>query len=232
MTDTQGVLSEVLAAIVHRLSEEYTKIELKSDDAKKRMTQDVALIKDRLAPLSESGSSVASLETLVRDKPTPRRPIGQTMRGMLKRVGSESIPKSAESPSENGDATSADDERKSGEDEDSLTVTEATVTEEPKEVERDSSAEGEQDAVETAAPAPRPEHEAATEAETEPQGLPLAEPVEAEASAGEQDTAGPAETETVGDTASLQLSKKADGLVEEAEEAESHPPGQSENKLE
>ncbi len=30
------MLSEVLAAIVHRLSEEYTKIELKTDDAKKR----------------------------------------------------------------------------------------------------------------------------------------------------------------------------------------------------
>ena len=32
----QGVMSEVLAAIVHRLSEEYGKIELKSDDGKKR----------------------------------------------------------------------------------------------------------------------------------------------------------------------------------------------------
>lgn len=29
-------MSEVLAAIVHRLSEEYTKIELKSEEAKKR----------------------------------------------------------------------------------------------------------------------------------------------------------------------------------------------------
>jgi vacuolar protein sorting-associated protein 54 len=29
-------MSEVLAAITHRLSEEYSRIELKSDDAKKR----------------------------------------------------------------------------------------------------------------------------------------------------------------------------------------------------
>lgn len=29
-------MSEVLAAIVHRLSEEYAKVDLKSDDAKKR----------------------------------------------------------------------------------------------------------------------------------------------------------------------------------------------------
>ena len=33
---SQGVMSEVLAAIVHRLSEEYSKVELKSEDAKKR----------------------------------------------------------------------------------------------------------------------------------------------------------------------------------------------------
>lgn len=32
----ETVMSEVLAAIHHRLSEEYTKIELKSEDAKKR----------------------------------------------------------------------------------------------------------------------------------------------------------------------------------------------------
>jgi len=32
----QAVISEVLAAIVHRLSEELAKIELKSEDAKKR----------------------------------------------------------------------------------------------------------------------------------------------------------------------------------------------------
>lgn len=32
----KSVMSEVLAAIVHRLSEEYSRIELKSDDAKKR----------------------------------------------------------------------------------------------------------------------------------------------------------------------------------------------------
>jgi vacuolar protein sorting-associated protein 54 len=34
--DVQNVMREVLAAIVHRLSEEYARIELKSDDAKTR----------------------------------------------------------------------------------------------------------------------------------------------------------------------------------------------------
>ena len=77
------MLSEVLAAIVHRLSEEYARVEFKSEEAKKRMLQDVALLNARLGPLSESGKSMSSLETLVKDKPTPRRAIGQAMRGMF-----------------------------------------------------------------------------------------------------------------------------------------------------
>lgn len=117
------MLSEVLAAIVHRLSEEYAKIELKSDEGKKRMTQDVALISSRLAPLSESGGSVASLETLVREKPTPRRAIGLAMRGMLNRVNSGSAPTT---PTKEG--LKADEElgtpRKSGEEDDELIVEE------------------------------------------------------------------------------------------------------------
>jgi len=32
----EGVMSQVLAASVHRLSEEYNKVEFKSEDAKKR----------------------------------------------------------------------------------------------------------------------------------------------------------------------------------------------------
>jgi len=119
----QSVLSEVLAAIVHRLSEEYAKIELKSDDGKKRMMQDVALISSRLAPLSESGSSVASLETLVREKPTPRRPIGQAMRGMLNRVGSGSAPSTPTKEGLKADSE-LDTPRKSGDDEDGLIVEE------------------------------------------------------------------------------------------------------------
>ena len=111
-------MSEVLAAIVHRLSEEYSKIELKSDYAKKRyaifshwsaytddhfrMTQDVALISSRLASLSESGKTVTSLETLVKDKTTPRRPMGQAMAGLMRRATSGASSKKAEIPIENG----------------------------------------------------------------------------------------------------------------------------------
>jgi vacuolar protein sorting-associated protein 54 len=125
----QGVLSEVLAAIVHRLSEEYAKVELKSDDAKKRMAQDVALMKDRLTPLSESGASISSLETLIKDKSTPRRPIGLTMRGMLNRVNSGSS-KANDGRHEGEDVAEAEQTRTSGEEEDGL-----AVVEEPMEIE-------------------------------------------------------------------------------------------------
>ncbi|WWC68573.1 uncharacterized protein I206_102503 [Kwoniella pini CBS 10737] len=84
-----SVMSEVITAIVHRLSEEYSKIEFKSEEAKKRMLQDVALLIIKLTPLSESGKEVNKLETLVKEKPTPRKPIGQAMSGFLRRNGSQ-----------------------------------------------------------------------------------------------------------------------------------------------
>nr|XP_019050447.1 hypothetical protein I302_00879 [Kwoniella bestiolae CBS 10118]OCF29377.1 hypothetical protein I302_00879 [Kwoniella bestiolae CBS 10118] len=84
-----AVMSEVISAIVHRLSEEYGKIEFKSEEAKKRILQDVALISIRLTPLSESGKEVSKLETVVKEKPTPRKPIGQAMSGFLRRNGSQ-----------------------------------------------------------------------------------------------------------------------------------------------
>nr|XP_019001761.1 uncharacterized protein I203_05467 [Kwoniella mangroviensis CBS 8507]OCF65222.1 hypothetical protein I203_05467 [Kwoniella mangroviensis CBS 8507] len=88
-TTVDAVMSEVIGAIVHRLSEEYGKIEFKSEEAKKRMLQDVALISIRLTPLSESGKEVSKLENLIKEKPTPRKPIGQAMSGFLRRSGSQ-----------------------------------------------------------------------------------------------------------------------------------------------
>ncbi|WVR03759.1 hypothetical protein IAU60_000754 [Kwoniella sp. DSM 27419] len=85
----ENVMSEVVGAIVHRLSEEYGKVEFKSDDAKKRMLLDVALISTKLKPVAESASQVSKLETLVKEKPTPRKAIGATMSGFLKRNGSK-----------------------------------------------------------------------------------------------------------------------------------------------
>ena len=107
--------------------------------------RDVALLNARLTPLSSAGKTVNSLETLVKDKSTPRRPIGQAMKGMLKRVNSGSMPKSGE---ENGSASSGEckgeateETRKSGEDEDVLTI------EEPKQVEDIQDSTGKADDV-------------------------------------------------------------------------------------
>ncbi|KAL7424691.1 hypothetical protein Q5752_000375 [Cryptotrichosporon argae] len=103
------VMSQVLAAIVHRLSDEYAKVEFKSDDAKRRMAQDVALIAARLQPLlTDATSPVGSLETLVRDKPTPRRPVGQAVRGLLRRQGSKDV--EARSVADKIDADDDDDD--------------------------------------------------------------------------------------------------------------------------
>lgn len=77
------VMSKVITASVNRLSEEYSRVELRSEDAKKRMLQDAALIGARMGPLAESGATVASLEALVREKTTPRKPVAQAMRGLL-----------------------------------------------------------------------------------------------------------------------------------------------------
>jgi len=81
-----------------------------------RMIQDVAFISSRLSTLSESGKNVASLETLVKDKPTPRRPMGQTMAGLLRKASAATSPKTTEQgPKEeakrpNGDVPLDEDE--------------------------------------------------------------------------------------------------------------------------
>lgn len=78
------------------------------------MTQDATLINTRLSPLCETGKDTASLIALVKDKPTPRRAIGQAMKGMMSRVNSTSLPKSASSGTLDAEATEGV-ERKSGE---------------------------------------------------------------------------------------------------------------------
>ncbi|KAK4689929.1 vacuolar protein sorting-associated protein 54, partial [Tremellales sp. Uapishka_1] len=121
----EDVMSQVLAAIVHRLSEEYGSVELKSDEAKKRMTEDVVLLSDRLVPLSESGKAVASLETLVKDKSTPRKPVGQAMVGLLRRAGSTSSNKTAPVADKEPDAaTEGQEAEEPDEDEEGVGMTE------------------------------------------------------------------------------------------------------------
>lgn len=85
-----AVMSQVLAASVHRLTEEFAKIELKSEDAKKRMLQDAILIVQRLTPLSELPETLESLETLVKEKPTPKKNVAANLGGLFKRHNKES----------------------------------------------------------------------------------------------------------------------------------------------
>lgn len=90
-TSVNDVLSQVIMASVTRLSEEYSRVDLRSEEAKKRMLQDAALIVSRLGALSESNSA-ASLEAVVRDKVVPRKPIAQAVQGLMKGKINETAP--------------------------------------------------------------------------------------------------------------------------------------------
>lgn len=62
------VMSEVFATINHRLSEEYTKIELPTSDAKARLLTDARYLHEKFSVLKAPGTPTAVLETLVADK--------------------------------------------------------------------------------------------------------------------------------------------------------------------
>ncbi|KIJ69069.1 hypothetical protein HYDPIDRAFT_81096 [Hydnomerulius pinastri MD-312] len=67
------VMSQVFAAINHRLSEEYTKIELQSQEAKERMLADTQFLHQKLSVLKNVGAPTSMLETLVTEKSVPRK---------------------------------------------------------------------------------------------------------------------------------------------------------------
>ncbi|KAG9102162.1 hypothetical protein FS749_014941 [Ceratobasidium sp. UAMH 11750] len=72
------IMSQVFAAINHRLSEEYTKIELPSQAAKDRLLEDAKYLHARLSALPGVGGLSSMLETVVMDKrlmvPVPPEP--------------------------------------------------------------------------------------------------------------------------------------------------------------
>ncbi|KEP54455.1 putative vacuolar sorting protein VPS45 [Rhizoctonia solani 123E] len=76
------IMSQVFAAINHRLSEEYGKIELPSQDAKDRLLEDARYLHGRLSALPGVGGLSSMLETVVSDKrvvvPAPPEPIINT----------------------------------------------------------------------------------------------------------------------------------------------------------
>ncbi|KAG9127531.1 hypothetical protein FRC07_012684 [Ceratobasidium sp. 392] len=79
------IMSQVFAAINHRLSEEYTKIELPNQAAKDRLLEDAKYLHSRLSALPGVGGLSSMLETVVMDKrlvvPAPPEPIHPTTQG-------------------------------------------------------------------------------------------------------------------------------------------------------
>ncbi|KAF8831107.1 hypothetical protein HHX47_DHR1000227 [Lentinula edodes] len=70
----RDVMSQVFAAINHRLSEEYSKIELPHAEAKSRLLEDVKFLHQKLSALKTIGKPSMMLETVVREKPIPKLP--------------------------------------------------------------------------------------------------------------------------------------------------------------
>ncbi|QRV99918.1 vacuolar protein sorting-associated protein 54 [Ceratobasidium sp. AG-Ba] len=73
------IMSQVFAAINHRLSEEYTKIDLPNQPAKDRLLEDAKYLHARLSALPGVGGLSSMLETVVLDKrlvlPAPPEPV-------------------------------------------------------------------------------------------------------------------------------------------------------------
>lgn len=73
------IMSQVFAAINHRLSEEYNKIDLPSQEAKERLLEDARYLHARLSALPGVGGLSSMLETVVGDKrivvPAPPEPV-------------------------------------------------------------------------------------------------------------------------------------------------------------
>ncbi|CAL1705267.1 unnamed protein product [Somion occarium] len=92
------VMSQVFAAINHRLSEEYTKIELPSQEAKERLLADARYLIQKLSGLKNVGAPTAMLEIIISEKsiarkaPPPNSPAlvstPSRLKGMLGRADS------------------------------------------------------------------------------------------------------------------------------------------------
>ncbi|KAH7910760.1 Vps54-like protein-domain-containing protein [Hygrophoropsis aurantiaca] len=74
------VMSQVFAAINHRLSEEYTGIELLTQEAKDRLLVDARYLHEKLSVLKNVNAPTTMLETLVSEKPIPRKSALNTIR--------------------------------------------------------------------------------------------------------------------------------------------------------
>ncbi|KAG1903777.1 Vps54-like protein-domain-containing protein [Suillus fuscotomentosus] len=67
------VMSQVFAAINHRLSEEYSKIDLQNQEAKDRMLADAHYLHEKFSVLKSVGAPTNVLKNVVAEKPLPRK---------------------------------------------------------------------------------------------------------------------------------------------------------------
>lgn len=67
------VMSQVFAAINHRISEEYSKIDLQSQEAKDRMLADAHYLHEKFSVLKNVGAPTNMLKNLVAEKALPRK---------------------------------------------------------------------------------------------------------------------------------------------------------------
>jgi len=104
------VMSQVFAAINHRLSEEYGQIELQSQEAKDRMLADAQFLHRKLSVLKNVSAPTNMLETLVAEKSIPRKSTlgnsrstagaNERLRGLLSRRDSTKLEKPLPSPTQ------------------------------------------------------------------------------------------------------------------------------------
>ncbi|KAG8884657.1 hypothetical protein FRB97_003713 [Tulasnella sp. 331] len=67
------IMSQVFASVTHKLTEEYGKIELPSQEAKTRLLQDAKYLHDKLSGLKNISIPGSMLETVVMEKTIPRK---------------------------------------------------------------------------------------------------------------------------------------------------------------
>lgn len=106
---SQLVISQVFASINNGLAEVFSAVELKSDAAKTRLALDAVHLVKKLSALPNVTPIPATLPTLVKDKYVPRRPVGQTMANLMRRVSDRDASKGkddgdkAEAPASSND---------------------------------------------------------------------------------------------------------------------------------
>ncbi|THH06493.1 hypothetical protein EW145_g4050 [Phellinidium pouzarii] len=91
------IMTQVFASINHRLSEEYGKIELPSEDAKDRLMRDARYLHQHFSGLKNVKASAGMIETVVGEKQVSLAPVAQISRMMSRSPVSSTPPSTGKS---------------------------------------------------------------------------------------------------------------------------------------